>query len=323
MTFVPNIAGRNQSRRGHFGIAAEAEPGVYVPPTNFLRETGGSGFMPDVLERQSQAFRGSVFEAPADYAGSDYQGKSVNVEGTIADLMLLMQLGFGVPDGTGLITPSNDTQWADYLPLPAFSGQWYVPGAGHVQITDGQLHELTLTVPEARTDFMTAALNFHAIKAVYHPEGAPVGGFTPAVPVIPAYTGGLGRLEHTVSVNGTLYVPDGTSTARLYNPVDPLPANGEFIGGFAPSESPVGVEFMLGFPKPVQAILALAVSKAFVPVVWKLQVSATKLISITAQCQVTAREVPVGAGRVRTTTTLRARQTTPGTVPFTISVKNT
>ena len=323
MSFTANTAPRNQGRRGHFGIAAQAEPGTYVPPTNYLRETGGSGFLPDDLERASQAFRGSVFEAPADYAGTDYQGKSVTVEGTIADLMLLLPLMFGTPDGSGVITPTNDTQWADYLPLPAFSGQWYVPGAGHVQITDGQLHELTLTVPETRTDFMTAALNFHAIKGVYHPEGAPIGGFVPATPVIPAYTGGLGRLEHTVSIGGTLYAPDGTSTARLYNPVEPLPASGLYIGGFAPSEQPVGVEFMLGFPKPIQAIMALSASKAFVPVIWKLQVSATKLITITAQCQLTAREVPVSPGRVRTTATLRARQSTPGTVPFTVTVKNT
>ncbi|WP_412027920.1 hypothetical protein [Deinococcus yunweiensis] len=324
MTFTANAVPRNQGRGGHFGMAAQAEPGTYVPPTNYVRETGGSGFLPDVLERQSQAFRGSVFEAPADYAGTDYQGRSVTVEASIADLMLFMKLMFGTPDAGGIITPANDTQWADYLPEPAFSGQWYVPGAGHVQITDGQLHELQLTVPEARTEFVTAQLSFHAIKAVHHPQGAPVGGFTPAVPVIPGYTGGLGRLEHTVSINNVLYVPDGTSMVRLYNPVEPLPANGEFIGGFAPSEQPVGAEFQLGFPKPIPAIVALGgAGKAFVPVSWKLQVSATKLIEITAQCQVTAREVPVSPGRVRTTATLRARQQTVGTTPLTITVKNT
>lgn len=323
MTFTANTAKRNQGRRGHLGIAAQTEPGTYVPPTNFLRETGGSGFLPDALDRMSQAFRGSAFEAPADYAGTDYQGRTVTTEATTGDLMLLAQLMYGAPDAQGVITPADATQWADYMPLPAFSGQWYVPNAGHVQITDGQLHELTITVPEQRTELVTAQLGFHAARAVRHPEGAPIAPFTPAVPVIPAYSGGLGRLEHSVTVGGVAYVPDSTSVARLYNPVDPLPANGEYVSGFAPSENPIGAEFQFGTGKPEEALLTLGKNKGFVEVVWKLQVNATKLFQITAQCQVSAREVPVAPGRVRTNITLRARQQTPGTSPLTLTVKNT
>lgn len=323
MIFTANTAIRNQGRRGHFGMALQAEPGTYVPPTHFLRETGGSGFLPDDLERMSQAFRGNAFENPAEYAGSDYQGRSVTTEATAADVILALKAMFGTPDAQGVITPVDSTQWAEYFPLTAFSGQWYVPGAGHVQITDGQLHEMLLTVPEQRTEYVTAQYSFHAAQGIRHPEGAPLNGFAPVAPVIPGYSGGLGRLEHTVTIGGVAYIPDSTSTARLYNPVEPLPANGEFVSGFAPSEQPIGAEFGMSFARPVEAILGLAKSKAFTTLVWKLAVGSTKLIEITAQVQVSAREVPVSPGRVRTTATLRARNQTPGVSPFSIKTKDT
>lgn len=328
MAFTPNIATRNQGRRGHFGVGLQAQPGTFVPPTNFLRETGGSGFLPDDLEVMSQAFRGTSFESPAERAGTDYQGRSVNFEASVADVILLLRAQFGAPDGSGVITPQDQTQYADFFPLPCVSGQWMVPGAGHVQFTDGQFHELTLTVPEARTELVTGTAAFHAAKAVLYPEGA--AGFTPATPVIPAYTGGLKRLDHSVKIGGTTYVPDGASTARLYNPVDPLPATGEYVSGFAPADGPIGAEFGMGWGRPIPAILEAARTKAFVPYVWRLaivgggtELAPAKLIEITASCQVSAREVPIAPGRVRTTATFRARAQTPGVSPFTIKVTDT
>jgi hypothetical protein len=71
-------------------------------------------------------------------------------------------------------------------------------------------------------------------------------------------------------------------------------------------------------------------TKAFFTYVWKLftvgsgtLLAPDKLFEITASVQVTAREVPVAPGRVRTTATFRARAQTPGVSPFTIKVKNT
>ncbi|CAM3667078.1 hypothetical protein [Deinococcus frigens] len=319
MTFIANTGVRNDGRKGHFGIAAQAEPGVYTPPTNFLRETGGTGYMPDDLERVSQAFRGTSFESPAEYAGTDYMSRSVPTEATVNDVALMLRLMYGEPDGTGVITPQDATQWDPNFPLPAFSGQWRVPGAGHVQIRDGQLHELTLTVPESRTEFVSASMAFHAAWALHHPEGAPISPFTPAVPVIPGYSGGLGRLDHTVMFDGAAFCPDGTSVARFYNPVEGLPACGEFIPGFGPGTDPIGVEFQFGFNRPLPNLLAASKSKAFIPVVWTLE-RAGKLIEVTASVQISAREVPVAAGRVRTTATVRARAQTPGVSPFQIRV---
>lgn len=323
MVFTPNTVARNQGRRGHFGIAAQVEPDLYVPPTNFLRETGGTGWLPDDLDRMSQAFRGNSFENPADYAGTDYLSRSVTTEATIADLLLLVPLLYGAPGAGGVITPTDATQWADYFPNPAFSAQWHVPGAGHVQVTNGQLQELNLTVPEQRTEFVTAALTFHGGVAVRHPEGAPLNGFVPVVPVVPGYAGGLGRFEHTFTLGGTAYIPDSTSTARLFNPVAPLPATGPTGTLFAPADDPIGAEFAMTFARPVSAILELGKSKAFSTLVWKLQVSATKLLEITAAVQVTARTIDVAPGRVRMPVTFRARNQTPGVAPFTVTVKNT
>lgn len=321
MSFTANAVPRNDGRKGHFGIAAQAEPGKYVPPTNYLRETGGTGSLPDHLERVSQAFRGTSFESPAEYAGTDFMSRSVPGEATVADAALLLSLMYGEPDGTSIITPQDATQWADNLPLPPFSGQWRVPGAGWTQFRDAQAYELTLTVPESRTEFVSANLAFHAAWAKWYPEATtfPVDTYTPATPVIPGYSGGLGRLDHTVTFDGTAFCPDGASVARFYNPVEGLPACGEFVPGFAPGTDPIGVEFQFGFNRPLPNLLAADKSKAFIPVVWKLE-RAGKIIEVTATTQVSAREVPVAAGRVRTTATLRARAQTPGVSPFSIRV---
>ncbi|MDV6376247.1 hypothetical protein [Deinococcus arenicola] len=322
MTFIANTGTRNDGRKGHFGIAAQTEPGLYVPPTNYLRETGGTGYMPDELERMSQAFRGTSFESPAEYAGTDYMNRSVPTEATVNDVALALKLMYGQPDVSSIITPQDATQWSPNFPLQPFSGQWRVPGAGHVQFRDAQLYELTLTVPEARTEFVGAVMNFHAAWALHHPEGAPIAPFTPAVPVIPGYSGGLGRNDHTFTFDGVAYCPDGTSVARFYNPVDGLPACGETIPGFGPGTDPIGVEFQFGFNRPLPNLLAASKSKAFIPVVWKLE-RAGKVIEVTASVQVSAREVPVAAGRVRTTATVRARAQTPGVSPFSIKVLTT
>ncbi|MBB5234474.1 hypothetical protein [Deinococcus budaensis] len=324
MTFVANTASRNQGRRGHLGLALQASPGTFLPPTHYLRLTGGSGFLPDDLERMSQAFRGTAFEAPAERAGTDYQGRSVNFEASAADLVMMLKANMGMPDAQGVITPVDSTQWDNFFPLPAISGQWFVPGAGHVQFTDGQLHELTLTVPEQRTEMVTGTANFHAGRAVLHPEGE--AGFTPAAAVIPSYTGAFGRLHHSVKIAGVTYSPDGASTARFYNPVEPLPATGEYVDGFAPSEQPIGVEFGMAWGRPIPSILEASRTKAFLSYVWRLASGGTEaapanLIEVTASVQVTAREVPVSPGRVRTTATFRARTQTPGVSPFSITVK--
>lgn len=308
---------RNDGRKGHLGIAAQVNPGAYVAPTNYLRQTGGTGAMPDHLDRQSQAFRGTSFESPAEYAGTDFMSRSTTGEATIADTKLMLQLLFGAPDAQGVITPQDATQFDANYPLQPFCGQWRAPGAGWTQFRDGQLYELTLTVPESRTEFVTAAASFHAAYAKWFPENVASGDFTPAVPVIPAYSGGLGRLDHKVSFDGVEYAPDGSSSARFFNPVEALPAVGEYVAGFAPGTDPIGVEFQMAFNRPLPNLLAASRSKAFIPYVWTLSRNGG-LIEVTAQVQVTAREVPIAAGRVKTTATFRARASTPGVSPFSI-----
>lgn len=308
---------RNDGRKGHLGIAPQVNPSAYVAPTNYLRQTGGTGALPDHLDRQSQAFRGTSFESPAEYAGTDYMSRSTTGEATIADTKLMLQLLFGTPDAQGVITPQDATQFDANYPLQPFSGQWRVPRGGYTQFRDAQLYELTLTVPEARTEFVTAAASFHAAWAKWWPENVAPGDFTPAVPVIPSYSGGLGRLDHKVKFNGVEYAPDGASSARFFNPVEALPAVGEYVSGFAPGTDPIGVEFQMNFNSPIPDLLLAARDKTVLPYVWTLARNGG-LIEVTAQVQVSAREVPVAPGRVRTSATFRARATTPGVSPFTI-----
>lgn len=317
--FTPNTFIRNDSRKDSLGVALQDQPKVYKPPTHFLRMTGGVDLMPAYLERQSQAFRGTSFETPAEYAGTDWLGKSVTMEATIADLVLYLRHMFGDPDAQGVITPQDTTQWDNNFVMRPLSGQARVTGAGHVQFRDAQTRELTVTVPEQRTDFVTASANMDAAWSQYHPEGAPVDGFTPVVPVIPGYSGGLGRSDHTVTFQGEKYCPDGTSTARFYNPVEALPACGEQIPGFGPGTDPMGVEFQMGFNRPLAALIEASKTKAFLDYVWKLELNGG-LIEVTAKVQVSARELSTGAGRKRTTATFRARAQTPGVSPFTIRV---
>lgn len=319
MSFVANTFVRNDSRKDSLGVALQAEPKVYAPPTNFLRITGGVDLMPTYLERQSQAFRGTAFETPAEYAGTDWLGKNVTMEATVADLKLLLTHMFGTPDAQGVITPQDATQWDKNFVMQPLSGQARVTGAGHVQFRDAQTRELTLTVPENRTDFVTAAASMDAAYAVFHPENAPLDGFAPVVPVIPGYSGGLGRLDHKVTFQGQDYCPDGTSTARFYNPVEALPACGETIPGFAPGTDPMGVEFQMGFNRPLPELIDASKTKAFLDYVWKLERNGG-LIEVTAKVQVSAREFSTGPGRKRTTATFRARAQTPGVSPFTVKV---
>lgn len=316
-TFTPNTFARNDGKKGSFGVALQDNPKVYVPPTNFLRITGGGDLLPAALERTSQAFRGTAFETPADYAGRDWMGKTIPGEATIADLKLLLTSMFGAPDAQGVITPQDAHQWDENFLMQPLSGQIRIPGAGHVQIRDAQLKELSVVVPEQRTEYVTFSASMDAAWSLWHPEGAPRDNFAPVAPVIPAYGGGLGRLDHTVKLGGKSYCPDGSSTARFYNPVEALPACGEQIPGFAPGAEPMGVEFQMGFNRPMPEILQASEDKSFLDYTWTLSRNGG-LIEVTAKVQVSAREVPLAAGRVRTTATFRARAQTPGVSPFSI-----
>lgn len=311
---------RNDGRKASMGFALQAEPKIYTPPTNFVRLTGGGDLLPAWLERQSQAFRGTAFETPADYAGQDWMGKNPTGEATIDDVALFLEHMYGAPDGTTkIITPQDATQWDTNFVMRPLSGQIRIPGLGYVKVRDIQTRELTLTVPESRTDFVSWSAQMDAASSDYRADGA-LGDFVPVAPIIPSYNGGLGRLDHSFTLAGQAYCPDGTSTARFYNPVEALPACGEEIPGFAPGQDPIGVEFSTTFNRPMGTLIDASKTKAFLDYTWKLE-RAGKLIEVTARVQVSAREIPVGAGRVRTTATFRARAETPGVSPFTVKVQ--
>ncbi|GGR16794.1 phage tail tube protein [Deinococcus ruber] len=311
--FVPNTAAVNDGRFGWLALALQTAPNTFVPPTVFLRENGGSGVKPDYLERMDDYFALSRFEAPALAAGYDIK-MTWSGELAPAEYSFLMQAIFGAAV-TGTITPSSATQWAPYLPLPAICGQWFVPTQGLLQFLDAQLYDLTITIPSDRTKNATYTATAQACTGTFVKIGDTDPGVTPVTPVVPAYGQGLFNGSGVITIGGTAVIPDGDVTIKFMNPVDPLPAVGLTIPGFAPSTNPISMELSTKFNGNQNVILEASRGKGFLTVVYTLNGKA-----ITMNAQVTAFAPPIGPGRVVTDATFRARSATPGAAPFTVAI---
>ncbi|WP_407540229.1 hypothetical protein Q0M94_02165 [Deinococcus radiomollis] len=309
--FVPNTTPVNDGRFGWLGLALQAAPNTFLPPTNFLRENGGSGIKPDFLKRMDGYFALSRYEGPAYQAGYDLKFTWTG-ELSPAELTLFLQAMFGAPV-TNVTTPGSSTQWAPYLPLPALCGQWFVPTAGLLQFVDAQIMDLTITIPMDRTKNATYSATAQACTGTFVKIGDTDATVTPAVPVIPAYGLTYFNGSGVLSVGGVNLIPDGDVTLHFMNPLDPLPAAGLTIPGFAPSTNPIAAELTTKFNGGQNALLDADRSAAFLPVTYTL---GTKVITLNAQ--ISAFTIPVAPGRIITDATFRARSTTPGSPPFSI-----
>lgn len=310
--FIPNTAPVNDGRFGWLALGLQAAPNTYVAPTNFLRESGGSGIKPDFLKRMDDYFALSRFEAPASPAGYDLKF-TWNGELAPAELALFLQAMFGAPVAT-VTTPSSATQWAPYLPLPAVCGQWFVPTAGLLQFVDAQIMDLTITIPTDRTKNATYTATAQACTGTFVKIGDTDPAVTPLVPVIPAYGQAFFAGNGVLSVNGTSLIPDGDVTLKFMNPLDPLPAVGLTIPGFAPSTNPITAELTTKFNGSQNVLLEADRASTFIPVTYTL---GSKVFALNSQ--ISAFSIPVAPGRVITDATFRARSSTPGSAPFTIT----
>jgi hypothetical protein len=313
MPFTANTAPVNDGRFGWLGLALQTVPNTFLAPTLFLRENGGSGIKPDFLKRMDDYFALSRFEAPAVSAGYDLKF-TWNGELSPAELDFFLQAMFGQPT-TGTIAPSSSTQWAPYLPLPAVSGQWFVPTAGLLQFTDAQIMDLTLTIPVDRTKNATYTATAQACTGTFVKIGDTDAMVTPATPVIGAYGQGYFNGNGVLSVGGTTLIPDADVTLHFMNPLDPLPASGLTIPGFAPSTNPITAELTTKFNGGQNALLDADRAASILPVVYTL---GTKVFNLNVQ--ISAFTIPVAPGRIITDATFRARSSTPGSNPFTITV---
>jgi len=313
MPFTANTAPVNDGRFGWLGLALQTAPNTFLTPTIFLRENGGSGIKPDFLKRMDDYFALSRFEAPAAYAGYDLKF-TWNGELSPAELNFFLQAMFGAPVAT-VTTPSSSTQWAPYLPLPAVSGQWFVPTAGLLQFVDAQIMDLTLTIPVDRTKNATYTATAQACTGTFVKIGDTDALVTPATPVIGAYGQGYFNGNGVLSVGGTTLIPDADVTLHFMNPLDPLPASGLTIPGFAPSTNPITAELTTKFNGGQNALLDADRGATILPVVYTL---GTKVFNLNAQ--ISAFTIPVAPGRIITDATFRARSSTPGSNPFTITI---
>jgi len=311
-TFVPNTTPVNDGRFGWLGVALQAEPGKYTAPTNFMRENGGSGVKPDFLKRMDDYFALSRFEAPAVPAGYDLK---FTWTGTLApaELTLFLTAMFGEAVAT-VITPSNANQWAAFLPLPAVCGQWFVPTQGLLQFVDAQIMDLTITIPTDRTKNATFSATVQACTGTFVKIGDTDAAVTPATPVIPAYGQAYFAGSGVFAIGGVNVIPDGDVTLHFMNPLDPLPAVGLTIPGFAPGTAPITAEITTRFNGNQNALLEADRSSSMLAVTYTL---GSKVIALNAQ--ISAFGVPVAPGRVITDATFRARSSTPGSAPFTVT----
>jgi hypothetical protein len=310
--FVANTTPINDGRFGWLGVALQDTPNTFKAPTNFLRENGGSGIKPDFLNRMDDYFALSRFEAPAVYAGYDLKFTWTG-ELAPAELSLFLQAMFGAPVAT-VTSPSSSTQWAPYLPLPAVCGQWFVPTAGLLQFVDAQIMDLTVTIPQDRTKNATYSATAQACTGTFVKIGDTDAMVTPATPVIGAYGQGYFNGNGVLSVGGTTLTPDGDVTLHFMNPLDPLPASGLTIPGFAPSTNPIAAELTTKFNGGQNALLEADRGKGFLAVAYTL---GTKVFALNAQ--ISAFTIPVAPGRIITDATFRARSASPGSAPFTIT----
>jgi len=312
-TFTPNTAPLNDGRVDWLALGLQAQPGTAVAPTRFLRLTGITGVHPDQLERVDTYMAGSRFEGPAQYAGSDLK-MTWTGEISSADLDFLLGAMYNAPVA-GVITPGGSTQWAPFFPSPCVCGQAFVATAGTLEFMDLQIMDLTITVPVDRTKNATFSASVQAASGTFHPLTETA--FVPVTPVFPAYLQTLGQINQvlTLGTGGTAVnlISDSDLTVHFMNPMDPLPASGEFIPGFAPSTNPIGVEITARFNGTQQTLLAAKKSKVFLDLTWTLGAK-----KVPMHAQITAYTLPVAPGRVVTDATFRARSRTPGEAPFTI-----
>lgn len=233
---------------------------------------------------------------------------------TVRPLAAALVAGDSAPfAGVRTITPST-TLFDAFLPLTPFSGQWYVPTVGYTKITDGQLYGVSINVPESREENVTSTWNVHARNAEIISAG------TAVAIVRPNYGNLLARLHHSISLGGSAFVMDGTSSINLMNPIEALPANGELTAGFAPSADDLTFDASVSYNGGNTTLLDANDSQAVLPLEWTLT-NGGQYLKVIGKVQVDAGQTPVAAGRVVTDATLRGVIETPGDAPFTIEYR--
>ncbi|AZI45333.1 hypothetical protein EHF33_20705 (plasmid) [Deinococcus psychrotolerans] len=321
--FAPWTSITNDNRAGYLLWGQQDAPAIFKPPTRFMKETGGGKVVPDYVTTEDKFFAGSLFTPQSTYQGAGFDGRTANVEMDAVTLALSMIAMFGPADGTSkVITPNGLLKWSDDLVTAGLSMDWYQPTVGHTYVTDGQLHELDVTIPQQR-DIITGTLSFHGRKAVYYAEGVTQTDYVVAAPVVPGYGLSFGRLNSYIKFGGVDLKLDGASTLKVMRPIDPLSPLGEFTAGYKPGTGNIGAEITAIVNGGRPDLIALMKNTALTPVIFGLVNWAGQGVEFTMQAGVTAVDAPLQTGAVQTNLTLSAKSSAPGVVPFTIKLLGT
>ena len=105
----------------------------------------------------------------------------------------------------------------------------------------------------------------------------------------------FGLLDTALTINGTAAIRDGASTLKFTRPIDPLTPNGQYTAGYKPGTGNVGLEITATLNRGRPDLIALADAATIIPVIYTLQMGSFG-VTVTAQCQISARETPLAAG---------------------------
>lgn len=311
---------------GFFALALQDTPGVFKEPNIILRETGGTGFLPDETPIVPGFFSGTQFEPAGQAGASGYDSRTVNVELDARTIAVGLRMMFGEPvvaAGVGTITPYSNRQWAAYFPARSFSGYWYVPTIGYVKITDGQLYMLQATVPDG-DGIITGQLGFHAANAEYVAADSP--GFAVPAIAVPDFVGGFTRSDASLVLNGVTEAFEGGITLNVNRPIDPGARLGRFTGNYKPGSAYVNAEVQTTLTGGRPDMIKRRNERDLKPLEMRFQqgdpAAGGVRISLKAPtAQIVAADAPISDGAVTTTATARAVIPNPAAKPFTFELQ--
>ncbi|MDL2342562.1 hypothetical protein QOL99_00165 [Deinococcus sp. MIMF12] len=324
--FTPWQAVSPDHNSGFFAIAPQAEPGVFVEPTLVMRETTGTGYLPDQDTIMPRFFNGTVFEPAGQSATGSYNSRTVTVELDAPTLAAVLRMMYGdgaEAAGVRTITPLSNRQWAAHYPAQAFSGYWYVPTIGYVKITNGQFYLVVATVPED-TGLVTAVLSFHA--GDYEVHYANEAGFTVPAVAVPDFEGAFERGAFRLDVNGVEEAVEGGVTLTFNRPIDPGARSGNSTKSFRPGTGKVNIEVATSFTGGRPELLQLRDASTLVPLRFDLiqgnpAAGGVRITVNMPTAQYVEADAPISDGPVTTAVTLRAVIPNSAAKPFTVELE--
>jgi len=299
---------------GAMGVAFQTVLGTFVPPTLFLKATGGSDIQPDYVWARENFKDGNLFKNASSQAGITYQGKNVTAHANASALLFVASGMFGLPATGGIITPLAAKNWGPKAPGIPWSGEIQVPNSS-VKVTDGQWISLKLSSAGREAPF-GAEYGFHAAKV----EPLDEANLTPVVyPTDPGFT--FRDVNITYNGNGATAESAEITLSVAIDPLDSLNGS-DFIDGFERGEGGTDCSGSFTLQTVDASLKAAYTSHTRGPVVFSLK-RGTKEFTVTIPtAELTSYTISAGMGRIQPVVNFEA-VTLDGSASFTIKALNT